>query len=188
MSLFLTLAERGDAAGVGAALLGDPSLAMCVDNLGRSAAHFAARGGGRHLGVLAALAGAETASLTLRDMGGREPIVYAARAGSVESVTWLLSRGLGANGTAADKKGLTPLHHAIFSSNDESAAKVVALLISRGADTRALDGEGLAARQHAVLKDFKLTALLLGEGEADLGLVTDSASEQSSDRDDELKV
>jgi hypothetical protein len=127
--------ERGDVPHVEGMLAEAPTLARQRDTLGRTSAHFAARGGALPVLRVLARAGADIAAV---DESRRSALSYAARrAGNGSVVAWLLAEH-GLNPSQMDADGLTPLHHAVLAHS----AVAVASLLAAGASTTARDSAG----------------------------------------------
>ena len=102
---------------------------------------------------------------------GLTPLVWAALAGRVEAVEWLLQNGAAVNGRARD--GGTPLHAAAFLGR----AEVAELLLRHGADPEAKNNNGDTPRA-ALKADWELTLYLavllqieIDKGEVEAGRV-----------------
>ena len=102
---------------------------------------------------------------------GLTPLVWAALAGRVEAVDWLLQNGAAVNGRARD--GGPPLHAAAFLGR----AEVAELLLQHGADPEAKNHNGDAPRA-ALEAGWELTRYLAGllrieidEGQVEAGRV-----------------
>ena len=89
------------------------------------------------------------------------PTMVAAREGGVETVRWLLARG--ADVTARDSAGATPLHAAARPWWGEKP-ELVSILLAAGADRRARDAAGRTAQDVAAAAGFAATARLLDGG------------------------
>ena len=108
--------------------------------------------------LLVSLGGSGTEGAADLPLGGFTPLLFAARAGSVESARLLLDAGADVNETAPD--GASPLVVASFSGHGELAA----FLLRRGAEPNAA-GAGYAALHTAVLRaDARLVRTLLAHG------------------------
>ena len=86
------------------------------------------------------------------------PTMVAAREGGVETVRWLLARG--ADVTARDSAGATPLHAAARPWWGEKP-ELVSILLAAGADRQARDAAGRTPQDVAVAAGFAATAELL---------------------------
>ena len=90
------------------------------------------------------------------------PAMVAAREGGVETVCWLLARG--ADASARDSMGATPLHAAARPWWGEKP-ELVSVLLAAGADRGARDAAGRTALDVAAAAGFTATAeLLRGSG------------------------
>lgn len=110
-------------------------------------------------------------------VGGNTPLIFAARSGDLESVTYIVDAGADVNELTA--LGTSPLIMAVNSGNPE----VVEYLIERGADIES-DVSGHTALHDAVLRgNLEVVDILLARGANTEAVVTDStpARRQSTD-------
>jgi ankyrin repeat protein len=83
--------------------------------------------------------------------GGETPLIYAMRHQRASFAEWLLKQG--ANANSRDRRGLSPLHHAVRRRLRNSALKA---LLKSGADTGAVGMDGRSVAQLA--RDYCLNS------------------------------
>jgi ankyrin repeat protein len=76
--------------------------------------------------------------------GGETPLIYAARHRRARFVDWLLQEG--ANANFKDRRGFTPLHHAVRRRLPDSTLRT---LLKHGADAKAVSKDGVSIGQLA---------------------------------------
>jgi hypothetical protein len=118
--------------------------------------------GSGDLQVQTALVNSNAELVAARDRYGRFPLHYAAEAGRIEAVNFLLANG--ADIMAQDNRGWTALHYAV----DNKQAEVMELLIAQGAKVDARNSMQWTPLHLAVLKKDKSLVLALIKHGADV--------------------
>jgi ankyrin repeat protein len=118
------------------------------------------------LKTLATLVKSDTKLVAAQDRYGMLPLHYAAEAGQIETIKFLLANG--ADIMARDNRGWTALHHAV----DNKQAEAMELLIARGATVDARNTMQWTPLHLAVLKMDKTMALTLIRSGADVNAKT----------------
>jgi ankyrin repeat protein len=108
----------------------------------RTPLHLAAANGSREIAGMLLDVGAD---VDARDSAQQTPLHAAVQRGSVDLVLMLIERG--ADPSATDEYGKSPLHYA--AASDSASAKIVQLLMERGANVDIRDNE-----QHKTALDF----------------------------------
>jgi ankyrin repeat protein len=122
--------------------------------------------GAGDLKTLAALVKSDARLVVAQDRYGRFPLDYAAEAGQIETIKFLLTNG--ADIMAQDNRGWTALHHAV----DNKQAEAMELLIAHGADVDARNTMQWTPLHLASLKKDKATVLALIKHGADVNAKT----------------
>jgi ankyrin repeat protein len=118
------------------------------------------------LKTLTALVKSDAKLVAAQDRYGMLPLQYAAEAGQIETIKFLLANG--ADIMARDNRGWTALHHAV----DNKQAEAMELLIARGATVDARNTMQWTPLHLAVLKMDKTMALALIRSGADVNAKT----------------
>jgi ankyrin repeat protein len=118
--------------------------------------------GSGDLQALTALVTANAELVAAHDRFGKLPLHYAAEAGQIETVKFLIANG--ADIMAQDNRGWTALHHAV----DNKQAKMMDLLIAHGAKVDAPNSMQWTPLHLAVLRQNKAMVIALIKAGADV--------------------